>query len=475
MKKDNILLLVAVLAYSYLFYQQYAALNVLIFNLLLIGCQLVIQPALRQEKTWLWVAICSLITSINLVWHNSSIAFIAHIFSLVVLAGIRLYPNSSLLVSAFNAVYSLIGSLIFSVIESIKPGRVETSRSWVSSAFSLKLMVPPALTVVFFFIYRIANPAFAAITDRMLDGWPSGAWILFTFLGFVLLFSFFYPIAIEEIVNQDLSTPDGLSRKRSRMRRIFKLPALKTEYQLSWLSFALLNGLVLFVNLTDAYYLLIARTLPEGVIYSEYVHQGIYSLIFSIILAISVILYFFRGNLNFYQNNRPLKVLAYGWIIQNFFLVVAAAIKTSLYVSQYGLTHKRIGVFIYLLLTVIGLCITYIKIYVCKNNWFIFRKTSWAFYAVFVVATFVNWNRIITDHNLSHVNKLQDVDINYLITLPDSNTDQLMVFLQGSPEKLTRDQQVEISRKKALFLNRHRETEWQSWNYDDMRLAQALK
>lgn len=475
MKKDHLLLLVAVFAYSYLFYQQSAGINVFMFNLLLLGCQVAIQPGLRQEKAWLWVAVCSLITSVNLVWHNSSIAFMAHIFSVVLLAGIRLYPNSSLLVAALNSVYSLIGSLLFSVIDSIKPGRVETSRSWVSSAFSVKLMVPPALTIVFFFIYRVANPAFAAITDRILDGWPSGDWVLFTFLGFILLFSFFYPIAIEEIVNQDRSTPDGLSRKRSRMRRIFKLPALKTEYQLSWLSFALLNGLVLFVNLTDTYYLLIARTLPEGVIYSEYVHQGIYSLIFSIVLAISVILYFFRGNLNFYQNNKPLKRMAYGWIVQNFLLVVAAAIKTSLYVSQYGLTHKRIGVFIYLLLTVIGLCVTYIKIYACKNNWFIFRKTGWAFYAVFVLATSVNWNRLITHHNLSHINKLQEVDINYLIALPDSNIDLLMGFVEDSPKKLTRDQQVEIIRKRALFLNRHNGSEWQSWNYDDWRLAKSAQ
>jgi hypothetical protein len=238
----------------------------------------------------------------------------------------------------------------------------------------------------------------------------------------------------------------------------------------------LLNGLVLFVNLTDAYYLLIARELPEGVIYSEYVHQGIYSLIFSIVLAIAVILYFFRGNLNFYRNNQPLKMIAYGWIVQNFILVVAAAAKTTtLYVSQYGLTHKRIGVFIYLMLSIIGLCITCYKIYACKNNWFIFRKTSWAFYVVLILATFINWNRLITGYNLSRINSLQEVDLTYLVDLPDSNIDQLTDFMEKSPRKLSEKQQNGISKKRAAFLQTYAEPEWQSWNYDDWRIARAVR
>jgi hypothetical protein len=429
-------------------------------------------PGLVKQKTWIWVTIAALICSINIVFQHTHLAVVAYCVSMALLASFSLHPNTSFLIAALHSLYSLVGSLLANFF---KGAQSRTSKINTGYSLSLKLMVPPMLTIVFFFIYRGANPAFSSLTDELFDGWITAEWMVFTLVGFLLLFSFFYPIAIEEIVRYDIHTADALFRKRSRLKQLFSLLALKTEYQSGWLSFALLNGLLVFVNLTDVYYLLIARSLPEGVIYSEYVHQGVYALIFSIVLAIAVILYYFRGNLNFYRNNHKIKLLAYGWIIQNALLVVAAAAKTSMYVTQYGLTHKRIGVFVYLLLTGIGLFLAFIKIYSVKSNVFLFRKASWAFYVVFITATFINWNRLITYYNTSRFSSFREIDINYLIQLPDANIGQLTDFMQTSPEKLTEDQQWKITRKKDLFVARIQGTDWQSWNYDDMQLAKDMQ
>ncbi len=101
-----------------------------------------------------------------------------------------------------------------------------------------------------------------------------------------------------------------------------------------------------------------AGELPEEVTYTEFVHQGVNVLIISVVLAIAMVMYFFRGNLNFLSNSQRLTYAAYVWIVQNAVLMVATAVKNTEYIERFGLTHKRIGVYVYLLLTLIGACTT---------------------------------------------------------------------------------------------------------------------
>jgi hypothetical protein len=124
---------------------------------------------------------------------------------------------------------------------------------------------------------------------------------------------------------------------------------------------------------------------------------------------------------------------------------------------------------------VIGLVITYIKIHRVKNNWFLFRKTAWAFYAILIVATMVNWSRLITHYNLSHLTNFKEVDIAYLVDLPQTNTAQLVHLLEVAPQRLTEAQKTAINEKKGLFQARYNEQGWQSWNYDDYQIAKHLK
>ena len=474
MNKNNLLLLIALLAYSFLFFQQTAGINFLLFTIVLLILLVVRQPLLLLSKSWMAVGVGALLTSGMVVWQHSTLAIVAHSISMSVVAGLSLNPGSSFLIAFLNSIYSFFAAIILKVAHSFSEERPKTAGVYMSSALTLKVVIPPLLTVLFVFIYRIANPAFKSITDQLFTGWISGEWFTFTLMGFLLLFGFIYQISIESLTEHDLLSPDQLRRKRSGIRRIFKLPALRTEYQLGWLSFALLNALLLFVNGIDFYYLLISKSLPEGVDYAQYVHQGVYALIFSIVLAIVVILYYFRGNLNFYKNNSLLKWLAYAWIVQNIVLVGNTAIKTSLYIAEYSLTHKRIGVYVYLLLTVIGLISTFIKIYGVKNNWFLFRKTTWAFYTVLILATLINWSRLITQYNLSHLNSFKEIDIAYLVGLPQTNTALLVNLLEKDPQRLTEAQKAAILQKKNEFLEQHTRQQWQSWNYDDSRIAKDL-
>ena len=109
----------------------------------------------------------------------------------------------------------------------------------------------------------------------------------------------------------------------------------------------LLNVLLVFFIVTDIMSLMTMDTSKASEL-SDLVHSGINTLIASILIAIAIILYFFRRNLNFYSENRILKHLTFIWIALNIMLIVLIAIKNQNYITSFGLTYKRIGVHIYI-------------------------------------------------------------------------------------------------------------------------------
>src|ERR1019366_7656081 len=99
-------------------------------------------------------------------------------------------------------------------------------------------------------------------------------------------------------------------------------------------------------------------------------------------------------------------------------------------IQSSGLTRKRIGVYVYLLLCLIGLVTTFIKVSGKKSNWFLFRKNAWAFYAIFIVACFFNWDDMIVRYNCKNFKSLQFdyIDRNYQVELSHTCLASLFEF-----------------------------------------------
>ena len=241
--------------------------------------------------------------------------------------------------------------------------------------------------------------------------------------------------------------------------------SLKFELKTGMTLLVLLNLLLFVFNAMDLGYVL-GATLPEGVSYSKYVHQGVYTLISSIVLAILIIIYFFRGNLNFYRKNTTLLTLTYVWIAQNTVLALGIAYKNGLYIEEYSLTYKRIGVFVYLLLVTAGLLTTYVKTRQKKNHWYLLRKNTWIAYSLLVTMSFVDWDYIITKVNLT---KNRDIDYTYLLKLSDSGLPLLMEQQLG-----THPYDRWLENKRNGFTIRLQDGGWQSWNYRDYQIAKQL-
>jgi len=181
---------------------------------------------------------------------------------------------------------------------------------------------------------------------------------------------------------------------------------------------------------------------------------------FSIVCAIALILYFFRGNLNFFQGNKRIKVLTYLWIVLNVILVAFTAYKNYTYVETLGLTYKRIGVFVYLLLTLTGLVTAYIKVAQVKNFIYLVRTNIATVFAFLIVSAAVPWDKAITWYNL---NTLDNPDINYLYRLGDANSEQLYQYAKANSDEMKIKTKEDINEKYSDFLEAQFNKTWQEY------------
>ena len=156
------------------------------------------------------------------------------------------------------------------------------------------------------------------------------------------------------------------------------------------------------------------------------------ALITSIIIAITTILILFRGDLNFYKKSETLRRFTYVWIALNIVIILLTAYKNYMYSSGFGLTYKRIGVFIYLALCIAGMITTYVKIVRKNNLLFIVKANTRIAFIILIMVSGFSWDRVITTYNL---NELETPDIEYLLSMGDTNGDLLHAFAKAHPEK----------------------------------------
>ena len=474
MKKADVILIISTLIFSLLFYQQTPGINYLIFNMVLMLLLWTINPSMIKRRNIVPVMLGAIISAGNILWNNTAMAVIMNCLSLVVLAGLSLNPQSSFLVAAINSLFSFLSAVLIRAVEKIdrsingdssKPhkGRL----SWLKFA---SFFVPVAIATVFFMLYASANPAITEMLANIKLDFISWDWVKFTFLGFLISFGFFCQSQIDSLTLADNRATNILIRKKS-LRKSLNTLALKYELKSGWLLLLLLNLLLFGFHMVDGYFILMKKF--EGTLrYATYLHQGVNTLIASIVLAILVILYYFRANINFYPQNGRIKNLAYLWVIQNTLLVGTAVFKNFQYIEQYGLTYKRIGVYIYLLLTLIGLVTTLVKINKLKSNWYLIRINSWIFYGVFIVASCINWDKLITHYNL---NKTTNIDTAYLIGLTSKNLPELMALKNEGRILLSHQEKNLIENKKRKFLKKMENKQWPSWNYQDQITYEQIK
>jgi Domain of unknown function (DUF4153) len=479
MKKNrvqNLMLLVGASAYNLLFWQEKLGVNAFLFSSLIIAYLLVFKPKIRTSKPAVTTAIGTILLSLLIIWNNSLFSKIMYTISFITFIGFT--KEQSLRFVWFGFIAALISLVktplkLFQDLFSRKGKSIGVSTIWRTAQISL---IPLLVLFLFYLIYYLGNSNFSQISDSF---WatilPWLQWdisfrrILFFITGVIVVggmishFKFPYFKKLQNLLTEKL-----LRTRRANSNTKIGTIALKNEYRVALITVFSLNVLLFIVNLIDISFVWFGYN--ETIIQlrkAQYVHEGTYTLIFSILMAMTVLLIFFRRNLNFYPKQKMLKTGAYIWIFQNTVLGVSLLIRDFRYIDYHGLAYKRIGVMIFLILVFIGLISMFYKIQKKRSNYFLWHRNSWALYFVMLFCCFINWDTLITRYNLNFQTKTK-IDFKFLI---DDVSDKNLYFLidYQSNNSVPNYVRNKIEFKKRNFLKSQNRYSWLSWNYSDYR------
>ncbi|AUC79307.1 DUF4173 domain-containing protein [Nonlabens sp. MB-3u-79] len=454
--KKTILITAGGLVFATLFYTQSLGINALIYSIFLIGALAISRKKMLLKSSIILSGTAMLSSALAISIHGSTWSMTAYFLSTLLYIGYVASFQSSIYVSWLNGCYNAVFGVFHSFFYQLEPPKIGEPKKKIATGQVLKLIgIPLVLVVVFSVLYSSSNPVFHEVLTAIDFSFIDVFWIFTAVLGAFIIANIHDPQPIKELTARDQNYPNQLVPQTLNDAA---LKSVANESQIGFISLLCLNSLLCIVLITEILFLSGITNLEASSL-SDAVHQGVNASIVSIVLALGVIAFIFRGDVNFLKNNQKLRTLTYIWIGLNALLVVSICIKNYIYIQDHGLTHKRIGVMIYLFLTLIGLCTTYLKVTHRLNFVYLLRRNMAIGYASIVIYALINWSAIITDHNI----KANKIDQPYLERLLPQNALVLkeqdlyeLYSQQKSGEKYLSDRYNE-----AAYTNRN----WQEFNW----------
>lgn len=453
MLKSFVFLLIAAIAQNFFLYDHNPGVNFGLFAATILVLLAAAKPSAFRNPGAVAAGAGFLFAGGSMALNPNPLAMLLFLASVVLLAGYLPGTRLSPIVAAFNgglsAFFTSFGKAIMGVGTS--DGRFK---------HTIRLVIFPLIvTVIFYSLYAWANPDFSILRFS----WDEGYFFLLLF-GLVWMSAFFFPSSVGLFVKLDQQQPDTLTPVADDA----DAAATQLEYKQGVILMTCLNVLLALFLAVSTLTLSAGTGAATAAQLSNRVHDGVIVLIFSILLAMAVVLFFFRGKLNFYTGSTLLKRLTYTWVALNALLLLFTACENALYVINYGLTFKRIGVYVWLVLCAYGLVTTALKIKEVRSNWYLVRINTWAAYALFLATAAIPWTRLITYYNLNYA---RTQDVSYLLSLGSA-------ALPGLIEhgRLKGDEKAQVDFQAKAFLARQPQwqKEWQSWNYTEWKTYQKL-
>jgi len=488
MKRNVLILGISTLLFSFFFYEQRAGINFALFSVALVLILLFDNMQRIRDTRWVLFAFLSLLSGFFVAWHGTGTSIAANIVALSVLACHSIIPKTSFFPAAIMSFYSYISSFVYFIVDLAEP---KSPREQPEEKSEKKHMEPAAkiviaivgfaVLVVFMALYRKANPVFREFTDDINLDFISVRWMGVTFLGFLLMYGFFFIRYNENLYKKDSEAPSKLNPEENSSTESsllgFKMH-ISSEAMIVTIFLALLNLMLLLLNVLDISFMANGGNLPTDVTYADYLHKGVATLIISVIFVIFIVMYFFRGSLNFYEKSASVRLLAVIWLVQNLIMLGSTAFRNAIYIDEYSLTYSRIGVYVWLILTGFGLATTVLKVYAKRSLWFLIRTNGWAFFTVILLLGTVNWDLFIARYNTQNS---KEIDTEYLTALNDNALPVMHEVYQkqmAESDFFTNNEgffqmfDINISwrdmdERTIRFKTRYEEASWKSWNYDD--------
>ncbi len=385
------------LLFVIVFYDQNVGLNLGIIGVIYAALTFFRTPERNRTKTFIFLFITSILSGIAFAWYGDFPSFLAVATSLLLL-GYRSRNRKMkilMLVPVFvtNCFTSFFRILNF---DAWLPKRNVSGLWQKTMAF---VIIPFILISVFFGIYSAGSDHFASLFTNIeldLNFWQLLAMIV---LGFFIAFNY-WNFAVERFIYKSNRLLDNNFGEKDKIQKAtYSFLDLDAERMSGIISLFALNILLVFFIVTYNYEQFY-ESVKSPVKLSEETHERVNAVILSIIMSIVVIMFYFKSSFNFDPKAGLMRVLAKVWIFLNAALVISAVVKNSEYIINYGFTYKRMGVYAFLILALIGLLTTFIKIQKQKRNVFLFNTMAWYIYGVILVCSYINWGGIITSENM---------------------------------------------------------------------------
>ncbi|MEM9823969.1 MAG: DUF4153 domain-containing protein [Bacteroidota bacterium] len=483
--RNNAFVLIGVLLYNFLFWQEKLGLNGLLFSLFIMGSLLYLHPDRRTSKEVILTGLGTLTTAFFIVIINSDFVKVIHILSLLTFTG---FVQQRELRFIFYAFLLIVGNVCKSPIRLIQ--QLHPKHRWWPKGrwkYHLNVFVIPVLILgLFYLIYYGANPQFAELSNHFWNHlfgffqWDiSWARVCFVGTGLCLVGGLLWENRNGYFAKREANKTYTLKRNRQAKDKFHigqSIIGLKNEYRSGLVLLIALNSLLLIVNATDIINVWL-NPAPEGAkALMQYVHEGTYLLILAILLAMLIILVLFRKNLNFYPLNQQLKRLAYFWLFQNAVLAFSVGIRNFKYIEYCGLAYKRIGIVLFLLLTLYGLFSLYQKIREQRSLHFVLHCNAWALYALLIASSLVNWDVAITRFNIT-AQTPKGIDALFLL---EDVSDKNLFLLHQYSDLLKDEGNVanfahHLRQKTRRFKREQQQYSWLSWNWIDHKNKKQLE
>jgi len=365
--KKQFLIFISTILFAVLFYDQELGANLSIFALILLIAQIDMQPKLLHDKRAMILAFCVVATGFSNAWLLSVVTVLSVVVSSFVFRYYVVDPKMKLISNAFNFVLSwpAFVARIF-LIDQWFEFKKEDSKKTLVTIFSY-VILPFCILSVFFGLYVSSSDMLSEWYNRY--EWNIDGLIIFTIIfGFYISFVFWHIKIFDfiKIIDQNLKF-NFTKEQQTNQNPSFNFIPLDFEVRSGIITLVSLNCMLLFFvivfNVENA-----QQTIQHISEYSSRTHSQIYLIITSVFLAMVVVLFFFKDALNFIKNNTWLLRLTKIWIGLNGFLIASAFYQNSVYINAMGLTYKRLGVYLFLILCIIGLIYLFLKIHQKKNK-----------------------------------------------------------------------------------------------------------
>lgn len=403
-------LIIGTLGFVVLFYTNELnfGFNISIYALLLLVLLIRNSETKKDGRFW-WLVTAAFISALAFAYYADAYSFLALFVTIVGLSIKIQFPEYSRLM---YPVVAFIGGITSPFRFLMFPNWFPNSliKNHFGRKFLFYFIVPGLILTLFILVYSGGSDIFASFFENFFKQFSFWKIIVLGFIGLTISFNLWYSFSTKEIDQTNDEIREEFNENEvSDFRKKLETENISYSRNSGVISLILINIALLAFLISYNYEQFFQAQNVMNL--SAETHQRVGTVILSIVLAILIILFYFRSVFNFDPKAKTLSNLTFVWMGLNFLLILSTLLKTLNYIDVFGLTFKRIGVIVFLSLCVTGLIYTYLKIKYKKTNSYLFSKMMKVGFMVLIVGSWINFSWLVTKYNTTFQ---QQTDFYYL-------------------------------------------------------------